>query len=614
MKLSELPVYWDLFRLPLPVVLKRVRHRLIGAKDVYVSYNIPASLKCRSGIFDISIPKLQKTEKSNILIDHYLKDELNLVGSGWTSLRNDSAPKGFQEKSYGKFPRKELAEKSIDWNRDQRTGYQFEINGNSGEQLRKAFATKGVDVKFSWEFARMHYLPQLALAYHAYVDKQGDIIEVFKAHIESFAEQCESGKGIHWTSPMEAAVRITNILVGFQWLKDQLPGFDEVVLKLAYSHYQYVSNHLEHKDGFGTNHYLSNLMGLVVLGHFLDDKDVSEKSLWAWSEFEKELQKQFLVDGFNFEYSTYYHRLSTEIALVTMRFASKQSFEIKPSTNKIVGKALASMEALMKPNGELPKFGDIDSGRILDLDPEGNLLQNDFEPCAERCGFIKELRTPVSIYNWFYGDVISKLQNHSVSTLMPKAAVNRTKRELSHSSEWKLKFPEVNLDKIEHYHWPESGLVVYKSDEFYLGINLMASKKGHRYRGHMHNDKGSFELWAHGTNYISDPGVVSYTASVELRNLYRQTSAHPIPYTGVEQNRYLAGFLGLFHTCLDVEARVVKMTDHSLECEVFYQGVKHFRRFEIKNDRLLVMDWCNQPFTINKNTEIPLTAGYGKLQ
>ncbi|WP_417611645.1 heparinase II/III family protein [Owenweeksia hongkongensis] len=612
MKLSELPIYWDLLRLPLPVAFKRIRQRLGGAKQVEISYHTPADLKWAKVSPYPMVGKLNE-QKWNFLLDHYCNDEINLLGSGWTSLRNASQPSGFMGYQFGSFPRPELEENTIDWNRDQRTGFQYEINGNAGQELKKAFDTDGIDVKLCWEFARMHHLPQLALGYYHFPERKDEVLKTFERHLVSFNTQCSPGKGIHWTSPMEVAVRLTNILVGFNLLKNELQHISDVVLEMAYGHFIYVSNHLEHKDGFGTNHYLSNLMGLVVAGNFLESAELKEKARWAWTELEKELQKQFFSDGFNFEYSTYYHRLSAEIALVSLKYANKQGFDVDVKTLKTIGQALLSMEVLMKNNHELPKFGDIDSGRILDLNPEGEFESAEFIPQAESCKFVLDLKRSGSVYHSFYQDVTKLLGQASVNSLLARSEVNRTKRTLSHAQEWKIKFPEISAEKIDHYYWPKAGLVLYKSDEFYLAINLMANKNGHRYRGHFHNDKGSFELRVHDKDYILDPGVMSYTSSVEIRNQYRKTSAHPIPFTGVEQNRYLSGFLGLFHSRLDVRARPTRMSDHSMECEVFYQGIKVLRRFEIKSDRVLILDWCNRPFTVNKNNEIPLTAGYGKL-
>lgn len=613
LKLSELPIYWDLVKLPVPILVKRLKKRFAQDDDTTVAYDVPSSLRFNSSVHKPELPVFTITEKSKVLLKHYLKDELNALGSGWTSLKNEDMPSGFQRFTYGVFPRKELSPQAIDWNRDQRTGYQFEINGSASRALKKAFTTKGVDVKFSWEFARMQHLPQLALAFYQFPEWQVEVRAKFEEHIQNFAEQCQPGKGIHWTSPMEAAIRLTNVLVAFYWLKAAMKDFEKQVLELAYHHYTYIVNHLEHKDGFGTNHYLSNLMGLVVAGYYLDHEDVKLKSTWAWEEMQRELQKQFFSDGFNFEYSTYYHRLSTEIALLSLNFAVKQSFAISPTTKRIVAKAISSTKDLMKPDGELPKFGDIDSGRIVVLNPDGVMKDGEFIPNFEHCGFIARLKKPGSLYNWFYQDALKTLGSESTNSLQPKTVVNRTKMTLKHTSEWVLNFPTISLGDIKHHFWPNTGLVVFRSDEFYLAVNLMTNPKGHRYRGHSHNDKGSFELQVHGTSYISDPGVLSYTASVELRNQYRFTQAHPVLYTGEEQNRYLEGFLGLFHSCLDTRARVIKMSDHSLECEIFYRRVKVYRRFEIKEDRLIVSDWCNRPFTINKNNAIPLTAGYGKL-
>lgn len=592
-------------------IRKRIGERTGVGRETEISYELPAGIKLvkRSSLKDLGAPnEPQKLEK---IIDHYCADELNYLGSGWISLRKWVRPPGFLEWEYGDFSESE--NDVIDWNRDQRTGFKYAPAGKPGDELKKAFATPGVDVKFCWEFARMHHLPQLALAYSHFVERQQDILKTVEKHIESFTEQCRPGQGIHYTSPMEVSIRLLNILVAYDALNSQLHHLEARVLKMAYAHFKFISCHLEDKDGFGTNHYLSNLMGLVVAGYFLKSDEVAQTSKWAWGEMEKELQKQFSKDGFNFEYSTYYHRLSTEIAIVTARYAKLQGFEINVAISKILDKAIHTLELLMKGNSELPKFGDIDSGRILDLDPEGSYENGEFFTKPEGCRFITDLSRKGTTYYHFYSTILTISKESLLKQSLNKSTSSRTVRSLSYSQSWEITFPEISTEKIEYYHWPKSGLVLYKSKDFYLAINLLSSADGHRYRGHSHNDKGAFELRVHGKDYVMDPGVLSYTATTEIRNKYRQTAAHPIPYTGIEQNRYLEGFLGLFHSRLDVKTKIIKMNHNSLECEITYRGVKTVRRFEIKDTRLVILDWCNRPFTVNKNNEVPLTAGYGKL-
>lgn len=545
--------------------------------------------------------------KWQILTDHYLQDELNFLGSGWISVRNEDAP---LNGTYGSFPRKGLGNHEVDWNRDQRTGFQFQPDGQPGEELQKAFETPGVDVKWTWEFTRMHQLPQLALAIQIFPDLKEKIHNKIEHHLSSFNEQCPCLKGIHWSSPMEVAIRLVNLLVAYDMLKSSRFQLEVLVQQMATEHWNFLRNNLEDKDGYGTNHYLANLMGLIVAGYYLEGEEVRQSQSWAVGELEYEVTKQFHKDGFNFEYSTYYHRLSTEIVMIGFLAALKSGFQLQQASLATLEKALIALKDIRKPDGSLPLFGDNDSGRILDLDPAG-ILKGELELRPENSSFCTSELEKKGVYKWFYQDILDRLPGTSTSPV-EEEKLSIDYRPLPYKQEWKIAFIPLSVKEIKRVDYPEAGLYVFRSPDFYLAINLMCNAHGHRYRGHMHNDKGSFELTVHQQDLVKDPGIYSYTASVEERNRYRSTEAHPVPFTGIEQNRFLEQSFGLFHMKLDVSCELLAISPIGLTAQIKYRGVKHIRKFEILEDHLLITDFCNKEFKVNKQPSVSLTAGYGK--
>lgn len=613
MKLHELPIFWDLIRLPLPIVLKRLRKRFLPVKEAQEKLHITGVAEILSlNLSPAKVPddKAKVVEK---LWLHYKNLELNFLGSGWVSIKNGKRPPGFDGKMYWNNSRPQLGPNAPDWNRDQRSGFQFALRENPGVCLKQAFSTEGVDVKFAWEFARLHHLPQLGILAYGKPGVELQIAEYFTAQFRSFREQCAVGQGVQWASPMEVAIRLVNLMVGYDLQSASLKSLAGEIGHSAVEHWHFIKNHLEHKEGLGTNHYLSNLMGLVVAGFYLQNSEVKSTAKWAWTAFEKELAKQFFSDGFNFEYSVYYHRLATEMAMVTMLFAKKQDLPIKKRSQKILQQALNNLLLLQKHDTMLPQFGDNDSGRILDLLPEGEWENGAYTPQPERCGFINDLFEKGSLYNWFYQPIIAGIS----PTKMPQANEilgGGPRPKLAHAHAWEIKYNKINRSSVSVHHLKEAGLVIFKSEAFYLAINLMANPAGHRYRGHAHNDKGSFELQVQGKDLVVDPGVLSYTASATTRNEYRKTSAHPVPFTGKEQNRFLSGTLGLFHSTLDVEVKLLQLKKYSCMLAVNYRGVKTIREFIIFDDHLLINDWCNKPFSVNTSQSILPAAGYGKLR
>lgn len=607
MKLKDIPVYLDLLSLPLPVLWSRISKRVLPSGGNEPQEEWPDVALSGRSLFHLELLPVSSLSlnKWRVLLDHYLQDELNFLGSGWTSIRNEDAP---INKLYGKFPRQELGNSEPDWNRDQRTGFQYTISGDPGNELQSAFEAKGVDVKWCWEFSRMHHLPQMALGTHIFPELKEQCAKKISQHLESFNTQCPYGKGINWSSPMEVAIRLVNILAAYE-----IAGTDASlgarVEQMALEHWFFIKNNLEDKDGFGTNHYLANLMGLIVAGLYLDRDEVRQTQSWAVGEFEFELTKQFHEDGMNFEYSTYYHRLSSEITMLSLLAALRSGYRLQQRSMKILEKALEALGKMEKPDGCLPQFGDNDSGRILDLDPAG-VLKSDFEPVPEQSTFCTSLLREPGVYRWMYEDLLRRLPEEEYNHSQDEMELQYKK--LPFQQDWKISYPAIDTQSILRYDFAEAGLYVFRGEQFYLSINLMSNPDGHRYRGHMHNDKSAFELWVKDKNLVRDPGIFSYTASVDERNAYRSTAAHPVPYTGVEQNRFLHDAFGLFHMKLDVNCELLEISRLSLTAKISYRGVKHIRKFQIFEDHLLITDFCNKKFTINKNPEVLPASGYGK--
>lgn len=469
-------------------------------------------------------------------------------------------------------------------------------------------------MKYIWEPARFQHFPQVAIAQQAKLISFKQAQLLMEGHLKSFAGQVSYGKTVHYASPMEISIRLCNWLLAWEW--GEWDDLNDLFSAVIYEHYAFLQQHLEHKEGLGTNHYLANLMGLVVAGCYLKGEDVKNRTEWAWQEFEKELQKQFHTDGGNFEYSVYYHRLSTEIALLTVGYALRQKLPVQETTWKILRQAMAYLLGLVKADGTLPQFGDNDSGRIIDLLPEGEEKQGTWQPRPECTQFILDIQKPETLYGQFYqslyGEAYAKLLNIS----LPVAGFKTpgVVPDLKYHKESIFKFTDADLAAVKRYAWPHTGLYVYKSSDFYLAVNVMSNPRGHRYRGHMHNDKGQIELQVHGKDMLRDPGIFSYTASVALRNRYRSTRAHFVPFAGVEQNRYLPTSLGLFHATLEVKTRVLQMEPQGFSCLIEYRGVRHFRKISWQADQLTVQDYCNKPFTLQDDKDLKPTVGYGKYK
>ena len=117
------------------------------------------------------------------------------------------------------------------------------------------------------------------------------------------------------------------------------------------------------------NHYLANLTGLLWIYMYFNKANKFNK---LKKIFFKEIKNQFFEDGSNYECSTTYHRLSSElVAYGVLSIRKMNPFEEIPLNIKI---RIIGMKRLLINStgldGNLTQVGDNDSGRVLKLFPE----------------------------------------------------------------------------------------------------------------------------------------------------------------------------------------------------------------------------------------------------
>src|SRR6185295_5097075 len=84
-------------------------------------------------------------------------------------------------------------------------------------------------------------------------------------------------------------------------------------------HGAHIERNLEFSHLGTSNHYLSNVVGLLWLGLMLPELRAAERWLEFGSrELLSEIQKQILPDGAHFECSTGYHRYVLELLLYSL--------------------------------------------------------------------------------------------------------------------------------------------------------------------------------------------------------------------------------------------------------------------------------------------------------
>lgn len=222
------------------------------------------------------------------------------------------------------------------------------------------------DVKVPWEKSRLQWLPRAGLAACLDGDQASRDRRVRAAGdlLESWWSDNPCGVGVNWVSAMEVAIRAVNLLVGLCFLEEHLER-DQVsaILTSAGEHRYYLRRFPETSDVPG-NHYLATELGRLFLDEFREPGGGSGASA---TRFVEACEGQFTQDGLHVEFAPLYHRLSLEMVVTGRALLRRTRPALAAGLDPLVDHARRACRLLANAGGELPLFGDSDSGAVLDL-------------------------------------------------------------------------------------------------------------------------------------------------------------------------------------------------------------------------------------------------------
>ena len=647
-----------------------------------VNFNVP--------IIENTYIDIKKIDISNIdmKVAHYLtkrccEHRFDLLGSGWVKNSYDSIALGVEGYRYDMniaAPKSEMDKyEPIDWQKDFKSGFRWSQkiwykNQRIGHAL-------GSDIKVPWELARLQHLPQLAI--FSMLDnglKKTNITE-FKHQVLDFIKHNPPRMGVNWTCAMDVGIRAANLLLAYD-LFVQLDdfgllddNFKKIFSNSIYAHGRHIINNLEYSESLTSNHYLSNIVGLLYISTYLESTDEIDSWLaFSIQEIISEMENEFYEDGGNFESSTSYHRLSGELMVFSTalilglgkKTTALQNYKIldwkfKPKLLPLeqqrykiknhqvdfpqwyidrlfkIGRFTVD---ITKPNEKVPQFGDNDSGRFFRLSPNGNFLTN--KQAVKKYLNLKGYpendklfwdehtlnhKTFVSCFAGLYEDKIfdnniflekSLINNIAKRKLQSKdksyKSIKTTTFILTDVNNKKSLVHEANAEikNLRLIAYPDSGIYLFKAKKFYLAI--CATPLGQNDNGgHTHNDKLGYELWIDGNDMVKDPGTYLYTPLPDRRNEFRSIQAHPVPNVDeIEQNSWSDGRVGLFRMFRESKCSVVDFGNDFIELVLEYKGIRVVRKFEIKKDGLTIYDRCNKKLSEKKEFNL-YSNGYGKI-
>jgi len=399
----------------------------------------------------------------------------------------------------------------IQWCLDPLSGYLNPLVYHRNVRLMR---DQGSDVRVLWELNRLAHLITLGRAYAVTRDEKFSA-EFFK-QVQSWSAQNPYGLGPNWHCAMEVALRAMNLLAACELFRHSSQLTEDRLLQLLAlfdQHGTYVRRNLEFSYLATSNHYFSDVVGLLWLGMTLPE--LSEASAWrqfGFREMLREMDKQILGDGADFESSTGYHRFVLELLLYSFLLCRLNGVAIPTRYWNKLRAMLEYVRSYLRPDGFAPLIGDSDGGQVLPIrnrpsDDHAYLLS--LGAVAFNESFFKaEGAKPSEELLWLFGESeLSTFENLPVLTAVPASK-----------------------------SFPDAGAHILREGDLYLCFNT--SGAGINGRGsHGHNDALSIEVSACGRAFIVDPGTYAYTGDLRARHKFRSTAYHSTAQIdGEEQN------------------------------------------------------------------------------
>ncbi len=421
------------------------------------------------------------------------------------------------------------------------------VTGRRAPEGRVAFSIHHRDeaetgnIKQVWEMSRHHHITVLAAAWWLTGDER--YAEAAARQLRSWWNANPFLSGVHWTSGIEAAIR----LISWTWtrrLLDEWPKVgdlfehnDDAVRQIAW-HQEFLAA-FPSRGSSANNHAVAEAAGRLIAACAFPW--YARTAQWRESSaalLERALDLNTFDDGLNRELATDYHRFVLELGLVAAVEADAAGHALSEPTWQRLARMLDAAAAIPDATGRPPRQGDGDEGRALVVDdPER-------DPWATVLVAGAALLGAPAWWPLFPGSVQASLLGAlGHSRQMPRHSV-RPRR-----------FSDAGLVVLRSR--PQDGAEIWcRCDGGPHGFLSIAA--------HAHADALSLEVRHEGVNILADPGTYCYHGELMWREWFRSTAAHnTVEIGGLDQSESGGPFLWNTH------ARTATLT-----CEVGEQPVQ----------------------------------------
>ncbi|WP_395737235.1 heparinase II/III family protein [Prosthecobacter sp.] len=362
------------------------------------------------------------------------------------------------------------------------------------------------DARAIWEINRWSEMTRMAM--HSALNGDVHAIRVSQLWLEDWCDRNTPGRGINWTSPLEAGLRLMN----FCWFDALVRGCndaelgrrqDELTARIVPVHAWWIWQ----RRSFGSsanNHLIGELSALIMaVTRWPALARMTRPVAHVMKLLEHEIMEQFATDGGNKEQALHYHLFAWEMCW----HAGMAAGGFKPEVLERLTKA-AQYFVDVAEAPECWDFGDSDDAQVLPLPLRRS------NAAAEFRGWLMNRADGATLRFWL-GDP------------PPGIKAGMRSRWLAHE---------------------ESGLAVFRDARWSVRADASALGLG-RMAAHGHLDALHVSLWFEQHALVVDPGTGAYYGNAALRAKLASWEAHngPVPVAGRATPQRMGAFLWAKH-------------------------------------------------------------------
>lgn len=259
----------------------------------------------------------------------------------------------------------------VDWHVNPVTGLRWDSSRSLTHEIGRP-ARVG-DVKLTWEIGRFPHAYHLARAAVFFPEQRARYAAALSTQLTAFIQDNQLGRGVHWTSGQEVAIRL------FAWLfaRDVLllptpttPDSAGLLRQAMVEGAAFIERHFDYaRLAVHNNHLVAEATALFAVGALLPELPRSS----AWRKrgrqiLDEQADRQFYADGGYIQQSHNYHR----VALQVMLWACAITRALRDTPTRSWLRAMErSLDLLVAhqsaTDGRLPNYGANDGALVSPL-------------------------------------------------------------------------------------------------------------------------------------------------------------------------------------------------------------------------------------------------------